>query len=184
MSVTQTITARAVPAGWKRNIRGDLLGGLLAAIVTMPLSVGFGILAFAPLGEAHATTGILAGLYGAIFTGLVTIACGANTVAIYAPRSLVAFMVGSVALHSIAESNVALLHADPWFAVCALLLTMSFAGLVQLVFGWAGFGALMKFIPSPVMAGFQNAAALLILYSQLHVLLGLPKRLEIGRAHV
>ena len=102
---------------------------------------------------------------------------GANTVAIYAPRSLVAFMVGSVALHSIAESNAALLHADPWFAVCALLLTMSFAGLVQLAFGWAGFGALMKFIPSPVMAGFQNAAALLILYSQLHVLLGLPKRL-------
>lgn len=167
----------SVPAAWKRNVRGDIVGGLLAAIVTMPLSVGFGILAFAPLGEAHVTTGILAGLYGAIFTGLIALACGANTVAIYAPRSLVAFMVGSVALHSIAESQAPILAADPWFAVSALFITMSIAGLVQLAFGWAGFGALMKFIPSPVMAGFQNAAAILILYSQLHVMVGLPKRL-------
>jgi SulP family sulfate permease len=168
-----------MPPGWAQSVRGDLAGGVLAAVVTMPLSVGFGILAFAPLGDAHVTTGILAGLYGAIFTGLIAIACGATTITVYAPRSLVAFMVGSVALHSIAESHSALLHADPAFMASALFLTMAFAGLVQLVFGIAGFGGLMKFIPSPVMAGFQNAAAALILYSQLHVLLGLGRRLPL-----
>jgi SulP family sulfate permease len=167
----------ALPREWSANVRGDAMGGVLAAVVTLPLAIGFGILAFAPLGESYLTAGILAGLYGAIFTGLVAIVGGANTTAIYVPRSLVAFMIGSVALHTIAESSAPLMYADPWFPVAALLITMALAGLVQLVFGVAGFGALMKFIPSPVMAGFQNAAALLILYSQLHVMLGLPKRL-------
>jgi sulfate permease, SulP family len=32
----------------------------------------------------------------------------------------------------------------------------------------------MKYIPTPVMAGFQNSAAVTIIWSQLHVLLGLP----------
>ncbi len=168
---------RAVPPGWTRSVRGDIAGGMLAAVVTMPLSIGFGILAFAPLGDAHVTTGILAGLYGAIFLSLIAVAFGADTIAIYAPRSLVAFMVGSVALHSIAESQAPLLHADPMFTASALFLTMAFAGLMQCLFGVAGFGALMKFIPSPVMAGFQNAASLLIIYSQLHSMLGLPRRL-------
>jgi len=46
-----------------------------------------------------------------------------------------------------------------------------------MIFGAVRLGALVRFIPSPVMAGFQNAAALLILYSQLHIMLGLPHRL-------
>src|SRR5258706_9900917 len=46
-----------------------------------------------------------------------------------------------------------------------------------MIFGAVRLGALVRFIPSPVMAGFQNAAALLILYSQLHIMLGLPQRL-------
>ena len=145
----------------------------------MPLSVGFGILAFAPLGDRYLPAGIVAGLYGAIFLGLVAIVCGACTVAVYAPRSLVAFMIASVAMHTIAESDSPLLSGgDPFTLVSALLLTLAMAGLIQFLFGVIGLGSLMKFIPSPVMAGFQNAAAILILYSQLHVMLGLPARLR------
>ena len=35
---------------------------------------------------------------------------------------------------------------------------------------------LVKFIPTPVMAGFQNAAAIAIGVSQLHIMLGLANR--------
>ena len=168
-----------LPRGWTGHIRGDVTGGLLAAIISMPLSVGFGILAFAPLGDRYLPAGIVAGLYGAIFLGLVAIVCGACTVAVYAPRSLVAFMIASVAMHTIAESDSPLLSGgDPFTLVSALLLTLAMAGLIQFLFGVIGLGSLMKFIPSPVMAGFQNAAAILILYSQLHVMLGLPARLR------
>jgi len=48
-----------------------------------------------------------------------------------------------------------------------------------MIFGAVRLGALVRFIPSPVMAGFQNAAALLILYSQLHIMLGLPNGLPL-----
>lgn len=167
------------PSGWAAHVRGDVTGGLLAAIISMPLSVGFGILAFAPLGDRFLPMGIVAGLYGAIFLGLVAIVCGARTVAVYAPRSLVAFMIASVAMHTVAASDARLLaSADAAVLVSALFLTLAMAGLIQFLFGVVGLGSLMKFIPSPVMAGFQNAAAILILYSQLHVMLGLPARLR------
>jgi MFS superfamily sulfate permease-like transporter len=142
------------------------------------MSIGFGLLAFAPFGERFLPIGILAGLYGAIFLCLVALVLGARGPMVFAPRSLIAFMVGSIALHSFAESQSTLLsEPDPVYLAGALLATLALAGLIQVAFGAARLGALVRFIPSPVMAGFQNAAALLILYSQVHVLLGLPKRL-------
>lgn len=168
---------RRTPPGWSENVPGDIAGGIIAALISVPLSIGFGILAFAPLGEGAAALGIVAGLVGAVFLGLVAIVSGARSVAIFAPRSLVAFMIGSVALHTIAGSDAAVLQdATPVELAAALLFTLSLAGLIQIGFGIAGFGALMKFIPSPVMAGFQNAAAILILWSQVNVLLGVPGR--------
>lgn len=168
-----------VPRAWTTSIRGDFSGGLVAAVVSIPMSMGFGMLAFAPFGDEMIATGILAGLYGAMFIGLVALVCGARTITIYAPRSLIAFMIGSIALHAFAESENALLQRDPAYLAGALLGTLALAGLFQVVFGVARLGGLVRFIPSPVMAGFQNAAALLILYSQLHVMLGLPRRVPL-----
>jgi MFS superfamily sulfate permease-like transporter len=165
-----------LPRGWTASVRGDLSGGLVAAVVSIPMSMGFGILAFAPFGDAMLATGVLAGLYGAMFMGLVALVFGARTITIYAPRSLIAFMIGSIALHAFAESESELLAREPGLAAGALLGTLALAGLLQMVFGVARLGGLVRFIPSPVMAGFQNAAALLILVSQLHIMLGLPRR--------
>jgi SulP family sulfate permease len=168
-----------VPRAWTTSLRGDFSGGLVAAVVSIPMSMGFGMLAFAPFGDEMVATGILAGLYGAMFIGLVALVCGARTITIYAPRSLIAFMIGSIALHAFAESDNAWLQRDPAYLSGALLGTLALAGLFQVLFGAARLGGLVRFIPSPVMAGFQNAAALLILYSQLHVLLGLPRRVAL-----
>jgi len=166
------------PSSWKSNLRGDLTGGLVAALVTIPMSIGFGLLAFAPFGERFVSIGILTGLYGAIFLGLVAVLLGARTVTIYAPRSLIAFMIGSIAMQGFAQPPAGPLgQLEPYYLAGALLATLSLAGLIQMIFGAVRLGALVRFIPSPVMAGFQNAAALLILYSQLHIMLGLPHRL-------
>src|SRR5437899_12926948 len=81
----------AFPGSWKRNLRGDLTGGLVAAVVSIPMSIGFGLLAFAPFGEQFHSIGIRAVLYGAIFLGLVALLLGARTVTLFAPRSLIAF---------------------------------------------------------------------------------------------
>jgi MFS superfamily sulfate permease-like transporter len=50
-----------------KHIRGDIIGGLTSAIVALPLALGFGILAFN--GDPRGAT---AGLYGAIFTGILS----------------------------------------------------------------------------------------------------------------
>src|SRR5258706_4021925 len=146
--------------------------------MTIPMSIGFGLLAFAPFGERFLPIGILTGLYGAIFLGLAALLLGARTVTIYARRSLIAFMIGSIAMQGFAKPPAGPLgELEPYYLAGALLATLSLAGLIQVIFGAVRLGALVRFIPSPVMAGFPNAAALLILYSQLHVMLGLPPRL-------
>src|SRR3954468_8389338 len=112
---------RLFPASWKGNVNGGLAGGLVAAVVSIPMSVGFGLLAFAPFGERFLPIGILSGLYGALFLGLAALALGARTVTIYAPRSLIAFMVGSIALHSFVETQTPLLgESEPIFLTGAL----------------------------------------------------------------
>ena len=45
------------------NLRGDIFGGLTASIVSLPLSIAFGVAAFAPLGPEYVAQGALAGLY-------------------------------------------------------------------------------------------------------------------------
>ena len=164
----------AYPPAWRENPRGNVVGGLLAAIVTLPLSMGLGALAFAPFGPEYATRGVLAGLYAAAFLGLVAIVMGARGVAIYAPRSLVSFMVASVAA-DLFLGAAWLKDANPDQVMAAIFLVLSMAGAFQLAFGLARLAKVVKFIPTPVMAGFQNAASIIIMLSQLPVLLAIAR---------
>lgn len=52
------------------------------------------------------------------------------------------------------------------------------AGLLQVIFGAIGVGSYIKFIPHPVVAGFMNGLAFLILASQLPTLLGLKRNID------
>jgi len=88
------------------------MGGLLAAIVTLPLSMGLGALALAPFGPEYATRGVLAGLYAAAFLGLVAVVMGAKGVSIYAPRSLVSFIVAAVSADLFRRHLAIPMHAN------------------------------------------------------------------------
>jgi anti-anti-sigma factor len=171
----------AAPAvrNWRRHfqhLRGDLSGGLVAAMLTIPVSIGYGLLALLPLGESAVPHAILAGLYAPVFGCIVAVLLGANTTMIYSPRSVTTFLIGSFVLHDLALSKSPyILSADP-----AVLLTLAFLLIVltggfQALFGLFKLGTLLKYIPAPVIAGFQNAAAFLLLASQLNIMLGLPQ---------
>lgn len=165
----------AVPAEWRVDPRGNFVGGVLAAIVSLPLSMGLGALAFAPFGPEYVGRGVLAGLTSAAFLGIVAVLMGARGVAIYAPRSLVSFMIASVSAGLFLNANW-LPASDPDTVMGAILLLLALSGAFQLAFGIARLSNVVKFIPTPVMAGFQNAASLIIMYSQLPVLLGLAQK--------
>ena len=164
----------ALPPAWRGTLRGNLMGAVLGAVVTLPLSMGLGVLAFAPFGPELASRGVLAALYAAAFLGLVAMLVGARGVAIYAPRSLVAFMIASVTADLYLHASW--LPRDPDTIAAAIFLLLALAGAFQLIFGLARMAKVMKFIPTPVMAGFQNSASLVIMLSQLHVILGLANR--------
>src|SRR6188768_2817099 len=91
----------AAARGWPR-LRGDLVGGFTAAMLTIPVSMGYGLLAFSALGDAYVPQAILAGLYAPVCGCIVAFLLGANTTMIYSPRSIVTFLIGSLVLHNFA----------------------------------------------------------------------------------
>jgi len=58
------------------NLKGDIFGGLTAAVVALPLALAFGVASGA---------GALAGLYGAIFVGLFAALFGGTPTQISGP---------------------------------------------------------------------------------------------------
>ena len=167
------------------TIRGELVGGATAALLSMPVSMGYGVLALHALGDQYVSHAILAGLYAATLVPLAALALGYRGASIYAPRSMLALLLGSVVLQTIAPAATA--AGGGWSVqqtLTLLFLVILMAGVFQALFGALGVGTLIKYIPAPVMAGFQNAVALLILVAQLGTLTGAPAGLspaEIGR---
>ena len=164
-----------LPAGWGVEPSRNILAGVVASILSLPMALGFGAIAFAPLGPEYLSLGILSGLYGAAFLSLIAVIAGARGVAIYAPRGLISFAIASVCATLLAKAAW-LPQDEPAVVLAALFLLLAMAGLFQLAFAMARLARLVKFIPTPVMAGFQNAAAITLSMSQLHVLLGLTGR--------
>jgi anti-anti-sigma factor len=168
----------AATPGWLRHLRGDVTGGVAAAVLTIPISMGYGLLALSALGEAYVPQAILAGLYAPIFGCLVALLLGANTTLVYSPRSIITFLIGAIVVQSLVRSDVPALQAASGATLLGLaFLLMFMAGLFQALFGLMKLGTLVKYIPAPVIAGFQNGAAILIFFSQLDAMLGFEQHI-------
>ena len=85
-------TASLRAAGRWASLRGDLAGGFAAAVLTIPVSMGYGVLAVSALGDSYISIGVLAGLYAAICGCVVAVLVGAKTTMIYSPRSIIRFL--------------------------------------------------------------------------------------------
>ena len=155
--------------------RGDLSGGLAAALVALPQALGKGALVFLPLGLDYVHVGIIAGLYAAIAGGLVAALMGR-------PRYQISGPLTSAAV--ISASLVATLAANPLFSTSAglqvgtiatlVFLAVLLGGVIQVMFAALRLGRALKFIPQPVLAGFMCGVALQIVLQQVRPLFGLP----------
>jgi len=162
------------PSGRLATLRGDVYGGITAGLISVPASMGYALLAFAPLGEAFFAQAVRAGLVAIVIGCLMAVLLGGRTTLAYAPRSVVAFLIGTVLLQSADAAQAwATAAGDTRGMFIIILLVIAIAGAFQALFGLLRLGSLVKYIPAPVVAGFQNAAAVLILLAQLDVLLGL-----------
>lgn len=161
---------------WTENLRHDLVGGLVSSAVAIPLAIAFGMFAFTTLGDEYFAQGALAGLIAAFIAGVVCVLLGDRSTIVYAPRITTTFFLGLL-LHSLIQSP-ALAGASVGFTLLVLFSIVLLAGLFQALFGMMKLGTLIKFAPHPVMAGFQNMAAVLLFLVQLANVLGFDRNVS------
>jgi sulfate permease, SulP family len=135
---------------WSRSqIRSNVLAGVVVGIVALPLAMAFAIASGARPEQ---------GLYTAIVAGLLTAIFGGTRVQISGPTgAFVAVLSIITAQHGFAGLQIATLMA----------------GVILLVFGFARLGAVIKYIPNPVIAGFTAGIGLIIFVGQWKDFLGL-----------
>ncbi len=159
---------------FKNNITGDVLGGLSAAIITTPMAIGYGIMAFAPLGPEYIQEAVMAGLFSAIFAGFFASFFGGSPIQITGPKAPLTLIYGTlissfVSIQAISNHSESTVYIVIGLASFCLLI----AGMSQIIFGVLGIGNLIKYVPQPVIAGFMTGIAFLLITKQINVIFGL-----------
>jgi MFS superfamily sulfate permease-like transporter len=155
-----------------QNLRNDIVGGLVSSAVAIPLAIGFGMFAFVTLGDEYFAHGAIAGLISAFVAGILCVVFGDRTTTVYAPRITTTFFIGLL-LYSLVHSDApALKGASVSTILLIFFSTILLGGAFQALFGLMRLGTLIKYAPHPVMAGFQNMAAVLLFLVQLSNVLG------------
>ncbi|MDF9617792.1 SulP family inorganic anion transporter [Pseudomonas entomophila] len=139
-----------------RSLRQDLLVGLSGAILALPQSIAYALIAGLPAEY---------GLYAAIVPVLVACLWGSSWHLICGPTAAISIVLyASISPLAVAGS------AD--YVTLVLLLTF-LGGIFQLLLGLLRFGALVNFVSHSVVLGFTLGAAVVIALGQLPNLLGL-----------
>ena len=171
-----------MPDAEHRSIRGDIVGGLVSAGVAIPLAMGFGMFAFVSFGDEYFASGALAGLMTALVVGVVSVLLGDKSPTLYAPRITTTFFLG-ILLYGLAHSDAPVVRSGGLPLTLAVIFSIILlGGVFQLLFGLVRLGTLIKFTPHPVMAGFQNAAAILLLLVQLGNVFGFDQNMPFVQA--
>jgi SulP family sulfate permease len=136
--------------GYTRDtVTRDVVAGIVVGIVALPLALAFAIASGVPPER---------GLYTAIIAGFLISALGGSRVQIGGPTGAFVVIVYGIVTKYGYEGLV----------ICTVL-----AGIFLIVMGLARMGALIKFIPYPVVTGFTAGIAVIIFSSQVKDFLGL-----------
>jgi SulP family sulfate permease len=144
-----------IPAYRRGDLAGDLLAGLIVAVMLTPQAMAYALLAGLPP---------QVGLYASIAPLAIYGLLGSS-------RTL---SVGPVAIDSLlVAAALAPLAAAGSPQYLQLALTLAFlVGLIEALMGFLRLGFLVNFLSKPVLVGFTNAAAMVIGLSQVKNLLG------------
>jgi SulP family sulfate permease len=132
------------------NLRGDIYGGLTAAIVALPLALAFGVASGA---------GALAGLYGAIMVGFFAAVFGGTPAQVSGPTGPMTVVMALIITH---------FAQNPLIAFTVVIM----GGGLQILFGIMKFGRYINLVPYPVISGFMSGIGCIIIILQLAPLIG------------
>jgi SulP family sulfate permease len=136
-------------------LRRDLIAGITVATVLVPQAMAYASLAGLPP---------VYGLYAALLPPVVAAFWGSS-------RHLATGPVAMASLISAAAVTPLAVPGSAPFIEYAILLAVM-VGVLRLLLGLLRLGVLVNLLSGPVVAGFTNAAALIIATSQLHYVLG------------
>ncbi|HLT98979.1 MAG TPA: SulP family inorganic anion transporter [Burkholderiaceae bacterium] len=137
---------------WVKNI----VAGLIVGVVALPLAMAFAIASGVKPEQ---------GLYTAIIAGIIVSLFGGSRIQIAGPTgAFIVILAGIVAEHGVVGLQIATLMA----------------GVMLMLLGFARMGAVIKFIPAPVIVGFTAGIGVVIWVGQWKDFFGLP---EVGGAH-
>jgi SulP family sulfate permease len=132
-----------------KQFQGDLMGGLTVGVVALPLAIALAIASGVKPEQ---------GLYTAIVAGFVIAILGGSRTQISGPTG--AFVV---IVYGIVQK----------YGYDGLVVATLIAGVMLIIMGIARMGALLKFVPYPVIVGFTSGIAVIIFSSQVNEFLGL-----------
>jgi SulP family sulfate permease len=133
----------------REKVMRDLISGVVVGIVALPLALAFAIASGVPPER---------GLYTAIVAGFLISALGGSRVQIGGPTGAFVVIVYGIVTK---------------FGYDGLVVITIMAGGILIILGMARMGALLKFIPYPVITGFTSGIAVIIFSSQVKDFLGL-----------
>lgn len=136
------LEAKAAGLWSRQHIANNVLAGLVVGIVALPLAMAFAIASGARPEQ---------GLYTAIVASFLTAILGGTRLQIAGPTgAFIAVLAVITAQHGIAGLQVATLMA----------------GIILVAFGAARLGAVIKYIPNPVIVGFTAGIGIIIFVGQ------------------
>jgi len=142
------------------NIKGDLFGGVTAAIVALPLALAFGVASGA---------GAAAGLWGAVLVGLFAALFGGTPTLISEPTGPMTVVMTAVIASLTAR------HPEHGLAMAFTVVML--AGVFQIIFGLLKLGRYITQMPYTVISGFMSGIGLILVILQIGPFLGqaIPK---------
>lgn len=139
----------------RENLAGDVIAGLIVAVMLVPQSMAYALLAGLPP---------QVGLYASIVPLMIYGLLGTSRTLAVGPVAMMSLLVAS---------GIASLEPATTGEYIALAITLAFmVGVIQLVMGIFKIGFLVNFLSHSVLSGFTSAAAIVISFSQLKHLLG------------
>jgi sulfate permease, SulP family len=138
-----------------RNLKGDLFGGLTAAIVSLPLALAFGVASGA---------GPVAGLYGAVCIGFFAALFGGTPTLISEPTGPMTVVMTAVISSMMAK--------DPENGMAMAFTVVMLAGIFQIFLGVFKLGKYITLMPYSVISGFMSGIGVILILLQIAPFLG------------
>jgi len=140
------------------NIRGDIYGGLTAAVVALPLAMSMGV---------ASGVGPIAGMYGAIFVGFFAALLGGTPSQVSGPTGPMTVVMAAIFIQ-----YTGMFPDDPAKGAALAFSVVVLGGLFQIIFGLLKFGKYIELVPHPVVSGFMSGIGIIIILLQFGPLLG------------